>query len=46
MNNNKFLKNSILLTLSNSTTGILKFVFSIILSRELGAEGMGLYALI
>ncbi|AEB75498.1 stage V sporulation protein B [Clostridium botulinum] len=46
MNNDKFLKNSILLTLSNSTTGILKFVFSIILSRELGAEGMGLYALI
>ncbi|KGM94936.1 sporulation protein SpoVB [Clostridium novyi A str. 4552] len=46
MKADKFLKNSILLTLSNSTTGILKFVFSVILSRELGAEGTGLYALI
>lgn len=46
MKKDKFLKNSILLTISNSTTGVLKFVFSIILSRELGAEGMGLYALI
>ncbi|WMJ80893.1 stage V sporulation protein B [Clostridium sp. MB40-C1] len=46
MKKDNFLKNSILLTISNSTTGVLKFVFSIILSRELGAEGMGLYALI
>lgn len=46
MKKDKFFKNSILLTLSNSTTGVLKFIFSIILSRELGAEGMGLYALI
>lgn len=46
MKKDNFLKNSILLTLSNSTTGVLKFIFSIILSRELGAEGMGLYALI
>ncbi|MBE6044457.1 stage V sporulation protein B [Clostridium thermopalmarium] len=46
MKKDKFLRNSIFLTLSNSTTGILKFVFSIILSRELGAEGMGLYAII
>ncbi|MCY6370854.1 stage V sporulation protein B [Clostridium ganghwense] len=46
MKKDKFLRNSILLTISNSTTGVLKFVFSIILSRELGAEGMGLYALI
>ncbi|MCY6484650.1 stage V sporulation protein B [Clostridium aestuarii] len=46
MKKDNFFKNSILLTLSNSTTGILKFIFSIILSRELGAEGMGLYALI
>lgn len=46
MKKDKFLRNSILLTLSNSTTGVLKFVFSIILSRELGAEGMGLYAII
>ncbi|WP_461205494.1 stage V sporulation protein B [Clostridium sp. DL1XJH146] len=42
----KFFRNSIVLTLTNSTTGILKFIFSIILSRKLGAEGMGLYALI
>lgn len=46
MKKDNFLKNSVILTLSNSTTGVLKFVFSIILSRELGAEGMGLYALI
>lgn len=42
----RFLKNSIVLTLTNSTTGVLRFAFSIILSRELGAEGMGLYSLI
>lgn len=41
-----FFKNSFILTLTNSTMGILKFVFSIILSRDLGAEGMGLYGLI
>ncbi|OPJ59570.1 stage V sporulation protein B [Clostridium oryzae] len=41
-----FIKNSILLTMSNLTTGVLGFIFSIILSRELGAEGMGLYGLI
>lgn len=46
MKKDNFFKNSILLTISNSTTGVLKFIFSIILSRELGAEGMGLYALI
>lgn len=46
MKKDKFLINSILLTLTNSTTGVLKFIFSIILSRELGAEGMGLYAII
>lgn len=41
-----FYKNSFLLTLSNITTGILGFIFSIILSRQLGPEGMGLYGLI
>ncbi len=46
MKKDNFFKNSALLTISNSATGVLKFVFSIILSRELGAEGMGLYALI
>lgn len=46
MKKDKFFRNSVMLTLSNSTMNILKFVFSIILSRELGAEGMGLFALI
>ena len=46
MKKDKFFRNSLMLTLSNSTMNILKFVFSIILSRELGAEGMGLFALI
>lgn len=46
MGKDNFYKNSLVLTLSNSTTGILKFVFSIILSKELGAEGLGLYSLI
>jgi len=42
----KFYKDSFILTLSNMATGIIAFVFSIILSRELGAEGLGLYGLI
>jgi len=42
----KFYKDSFILTLSNMVTGIIAFVFSIILSRELGAEGLGLYGLI
>lgn len=46
MGNDKFYKNSILLTTSNITTGILGFMFSIILSRKLGAEGMALYGLV
>lgn len=46
MSNDNFYKNSLLLTLSNLSTGILKFVFSIILSKKLGAEGVGLYSLI
>ena len=46
MKKDTFVTNSILLTLSNLTTGVLGFIFSIILSRELGAEGMGLYGLI
>ncbi|MFA9398554.1 MAG: stage V sporulation protein B [Clostridiaceae bacterium] len=41
-----FLKNSFFLTLSNLTTGFLMFIFIIILSKELGPEGMGLYAII
>lgn len=42
----KFYKDSFILTLSNMTTSIIAFVFSIILSRKLGAEGLGLYGLI
>ncbi len=42
----KFYKDSFTLTLSNMTTGTISFIFSIILSRELGAEGLGLYGLI
>jgi stage V sporulation protein B len=46
MKKDSFFKNSLILTLSNLTTGTLGFMFSIILSRELGAEGMGLYGLV
>ncbi len=42
----KFYKDSFVLTLSNMVTGVIAFVFSIILSRELGAEGLGLYGLV
>lgn len=46
MTKDTFYKNSILLTITNLLTGILKFVFAIFLSRKLGPEGMGLYGLI
>jgi len=42
----KFYKDSFTLTLSNMVTGIISFIFSIVLSRKLGAEGLGLYGLI
>lgn len=42
----KFYKDSFILTLSNMATGMISFVFSILLSRKLGAEGLGLYGLI
>ncbi|AGK98103.1 stage V sporulation protein B [Clostridium pasteurianum] len=41
-----FYKDTIILTISNLATGILRFVFSIILSNKLGAEGLGLYSII
>lgn len=41
-----FYKDTFILTISNLATGILRFVFSIILSNKLGAEGLGLYSLI
>lgn len=46
MKNDNFFRNSFLLTASNITTGILGFIFSIYLSKVLGAEGMGLYNLV
>jgi stage V sporulation protein B len=46
MGKDKFFKNSLILTTANLTTGILGFIFSIILSKELGPEGMGLYGLV
>ncbi|WP_163191697.1 stage V sporulation protein B [Clostridium thermarum] len=46
MKRDSFIANTILLTLSNLTTGVLGFIFSIMLSRHLGAEGMGLYGLV
>ncbi|NLL29658.1 MAG: stage V sporulation protein B [Clostridiales bacterium] len=46
MNNSSFFKNSFVLTLSNITTGILGFIFSIYLSKLIGPEGMGLYGLV
>lgn len=42
----KFYKNSAILTMSNFITGFIGFAFSIILSKKLGAEGLGLYGLI
>jgi len=44
--NSSFFKNSFVLTLSNITTGILGFIFSIYLSKLIGPEGMGLYGLV
>lgn len=41
-----FYKNSFVLALSNFSTAILRFIFSMILSQKLGSEGLGLYALI
>ncbi|AND84995.1 stage V sporulation protein B [Clostridium tyrobutyricum] len=46
MKRDRFLKSSLILICSNLITSIFAFIFSIILSRYLGAEGMGLYDLI
>jgi stage V sporulation protein B len=46
MKKDNFFRESFILTASNLTTGILGFIFSIILSKELGPEGMGLYGLV
>ncbi len=41
-----FFKKTILLTASNILTGALNFIFSLLLSREIGSSGMGLYQLV
>lgn len=41
-----FFKKTILLTSSNILTGALNFIFSLLLSREIGSSGMGLYQLV
>lgn len=41
-----FYKSSFYLTISNLATGALGFIFTITLSKEIGAVGMGLYGLI
>ncbi|MHC6179760.1 stage V sporulation protein B [Clostridium sp. JNZ X4-2] len=46
MKRERFLKSTLILICSNLITSIFAFIFSIILSRKLGAEGMGLYGLI
>lgn len=46
MKRSAFFENTMILTLSNILTGTLTFVFSIILSREIGAKGVGLYQLV
>lgn len=46
MGKDNFYKNTFILTLSNIATGIFSFIFSVTLSRSLGAEGMGLYNLV
>ncbi|MDP4092605.1 MAG: stage V sporulation protein B [Bacillota bacterium] len=46
MHIDKFYRDSFVLTASNLITGIIGFIFSILLSRELGAQGLGLYGLI
>ncbi|CCJ34788.1 stage V sporulation protein B [Caloramator australicus] len=41
-----FYKNTFILVLSNIITGTLNFIFSIILSRQIGPKGMGIYQLV
>lgn len=46
MKRSKFFTNTLMLTASNIITGTLTFTFSIILSREIGPTGMGIYQLV
>ncbi len=46
MEKDTFYRNTLALIVSNLAMGVLRFMFSIILSRELGPEGVALYGLI
>lgn len=46
MKRSSFFEKTVVLTLSNIVTGVLSFIFSIVLSREIGPKGMGLYQLV
>lgn len=46
MKRSAFFEKTMILTLSNIVTGTLTFIFSIILSREIGSMGVGLYQLV
>lgn len=46
MKRSSFFENSLILIISNIITGTLTFIFSIILSREIGPKGMGIYQLV
>lgn len=46
MEKDNFFKNSLFLTASNITTGLLGFIFSIYLSKLAGPEGVALYGLV
>jgi stage V sporulation protein B len=41
-----FLQNAVVLVTSNLITGALGFLFSVILSKEVGAHGVGLYSMV
>lgn len=46
MKRSKFFANTAILTSSNVITGTLTFIYSILLSKKIGSEGMGLYQLV
>lgn len=46
MEGSSFLKKTAVLTVSNILTGTLTFIYTIFLSRQMGASGMGLYQLV
>jgi stage V sporulation protein B len=46
MKRSAFFEKTIILTISNILTGTFAFIFSILLSREIGPKGMGIYQLV